>query len=99
MIVNLKLPLKSESDQNQQSKLASLKSELTRIRCETPNRISLPGSGNFDILMVPIHFQISDPASFMSSTEWSQSTRLDNSNTPVEQCEWFLHPFRFAILY
>ena len=50
--------------------------------------------------MVPIHFaQISDPASMTSSGERSQSTSLDNSNKPVEQCERSVDRVQSSISY
>ena len=48
---------------------------------------------------LPLVLQISDPASMTSSGEGSQSTSLDDSNKPVEQCEQSLVSFQFAISY
>ena len=54
---------------------------------------------NFDLLMEASVLKISDPASMMSSSEGSQSTSIDHSNKPVEQCEWSVDRLHFAISY
>ena len=42
---------------------------------------------------------ISNPANMTSSDEGSQSTCLDTSNKPVEQCEWPVDCLQFEITY
>ena len=54
---------------------------------------------NFDIWWPLSVLGIFDPASMMSSGEGSQSTSLDYSNKPVEQCELSVDHLQFSISY
>ena len=56
-------------------------------------------SNNFKFWWSLFILQISDRASMTPSVEGSQSTKLDDSNKPLEQCEQSIDLIQFAISY